>query len=549
MLKGVLTTCEKEERYFMGVYINPGNSGFAEINDSDYVDKTGLIELINQTVEKKNKLTCISRPRRFGKSYAAKMLTAYYDCSCDSHHLFDDKKISKTRDYQEYLNRYNVIYLDITSFISEAKAQNQSLRDVPVMIQTAIKRDMAESGFDAIEEESLTEYLVRCVQKNAGRKFIFIIDEWDAMIREAKGNEAVQQSYLNLLRGWFKNANFTPKAVAAAYMTGILPIKKNGSQSAISDFREYSMIKPRKYGEFVGFTEAEVRGLCEEKGIDFGAMERWYDGYAFKDVGSIYNPNSVMQAIDNHDFDSYWTETSAAEGLLDYISRDYNGLTKTIAELIGGVDVKVCTTGFANDLTTFRGKDDILTLMVHLGYLAYDSVSKTVRIPNEEIKQEFQRSIREVKHPETIRRLTESDRLFADTIRKNQEAVAAQIEKVHAEETAALHYNKEESLRSVIKLAYYTYRDYYIQFEELPAGEGYADILYLPRPDSKWPPLVVELKWNGSAQGAIDQIRKKKYPSVLHNFGGPILLVGITYDKDADAGEKKHTCKIIEYRI
>lgn len=446
MLKGVLTTFEKEERYFMGVYINPGNSGFAEINDSDYMDKTGLIELINQTVEKKNKLTCISRPRRFGKSYAAKMLTAYYDCSCDSHHLFDDKKISKTRDYQEYLNRYNVIYLDITSFISEAKAQNQSLRDVPVMIQTAIKRDMAESGFDAIEEESLTEYLVRCVQKNAGRKFIFIIDEWDAMIREAKGNEAVQ-------------------------------------------------------------------------------------------------------AIDNHDFDSYWTETSAAEGLLDYISRDYNGLTKTIAELIGGVDVKVCTTGFANDLTTFRGKDDILTLMVHLGYLAYDSVSKTVRIPNEEIKQEFQRSIREVKHPETIRRLTESDRLFADTIRKNQEAVAAQIEKVHAEETAALQYNKEESLRSVIKLAYYTYRDYYIQFEELPAGEGYADILYLPRPDSKWPPLVVELKWNGSAQGAIDQIRKKKYPSVLHNFGGPILLVGITYDKDADAGEKKHTCKIIEYRI
>lgn len=134
MLKGVLTTFEKEERYFMGVYINPGNSGFAEINDSDYVDKTGLIELINQTVEKKNKLTCISRPRRFGKSYAAKMLTAYYDCSCDSHHLFDDKKISKTRDYQEYLNRYNVIYLDITSFISEAKAQNQSLRDVPVMI-------------------------------------------------------------------------------------------------------------------------------------------------------------------------------------------------------------------------------------------------------------------------------------------------------------------------------------------------------------------------------------------------------------------------------
>ncbi len=267
------------------------------------------------------------------------------------------------------------------------------------------------------------------------------------MIREAKEDGAAQQSYLNLQRGWFKNGNFTPKAVAAAYMTGILPIKKDGSQSAISDFREYSMIRPRKYGEFVGFTEAEVRGLCEERGIDFGAMERWYDGYTFKDVGSVYNPNSVMQAIDNRDFDSYWTETSAAEGLLDYISKDYNGLTKTIAELIGGVDVKVSTTGFANGLTTFRGKDDVLTLMIHLGYLAYDSVKRTVGIPNEEIKREFQRSIREVEHPETLRRLTESERLFADTIQKNQEAVAAQIEKVHAEETAVLYYNKEESLR------------------------------------------------------------------------------------------------------
>ena len=530
----------------MGLYLNPGSSGFAEINDSDYVDKSMLIALINQTIGSRSKLTCISRPRRFGKSYAAKMLAAYYDCSCDSHELFCNKKIADTKDYERHLNQYNVIVLDITGFISGARQNGVSLREVPAMIKKAVWKDLVEEGFVPFEGDTVIDFLARCAENS--RKFIFIIDEWDAMIREAKEDAAAQKRFLDLLREWFKNSTFTPKAVAAAYMTGILPIKKDGSQSAISDFREYSMIKPRKYGEFVGFTENEVSDLCRRHAVDFETMKFWYDGYAFKDVGSVYNPNSVMQAIENDDFDSYWTETSAAESLMDYISRDYNGLAKTIAELIGGVKVQVNTTGFANDLTTFKSKDDVLTLLIHLGYLAYDSEDRTVRIPNEEIRREFQRSIHEVKHDATRRRIEESEQLFADTIQRNELAVAAQIEKIHTEETAALHYNREESLRSVIKLAYYTYRDHYLQFEELPAGEGYADIVYIPLPDTDWPALVIELKWNKDAETAIDQIMKKKYPVILKNIGCPILLVGITYNKDAKAGEKKHSCKITEYR-
>ena len=297
----------------------------------------------------------------------------------------------------------------------------------------------------------------------------------------------------------------------------------------------------------MGFTEQEVKDLCAKHDISFELMKQWYDGYEFKDVGAVYNPNSVMKAIRYKDFDSYWTETSAAEGLMDYISKPYNGLTKTIAELIGGVDVKVSTTGFANDLVTFRGKDDVLTLMIHLGYLAYDSESGTVHIPNEEIRQEFQKAVREVDHEATMKRLHESDQLFQDTLEMREEAVAAQIEKIHREESAPLHYNKEASLRSVIKLAYYTYRDHYLQFEELPSGDGYADIVYLPKRDSDWPALVIELKWNKNKDGAIDQILKKQYPDVLKNYGSRILLVGINYDKDASAGERKHTCRIMEY--
>ena len=491
----------------MGVYINPGNSAFAEINDEDYVDKTMLIDKINQTIGKTKKLTCISRPRRFGKSYAAKMLTAYYDCSCDSHELFDDKLIASTKDYKKHLNKYNVIYLEITSFISQARREGISLADVPKMIVKALSDELDALNMSTQPDKELKEKLTAVSESPDGKKFIFIIDEWDAVIREAKDDSIAQEAFLGLLREWFKNGTFTPKVVAATYRSGILPIN-----------------------------------------ADFDTMRLWYDGYDFKGVGAVYNPNSVMKAIRNDDFDSYWTETSAAEGLLDYISKDYNGLTKTIAELIGGMDVKVDTGGFANDLTTFKGKDDVLTLMIHLGYLAYDYKKGVARIPNEEIKREFQRSIHEVRHDATLKRLRESEALFAATIQKDEQKVAEQIERVHSEETVALHYNKEDSLRSVIKLAYYTYRDHYLQFEELPAGDGYADVVYIPLPDSDWPALVIELKWNKTAEGAIEQIMNRRYPAALKNIDRSILLVGITYDKDAGIGKRKHSCKIIEYK-
>lgn len=195
-------------------------------------------------------------------------------------------------------------------------------------------------------------------------------------------------------------------------MTGILPVKKDGSQSAISDFFEYSMIKPRQFGKYVGFTEEEVRELCDTYGRDFQRMKQWYDGYSFRDLSSVYNPNSVMKAVRNDDFDSYWTQTSAAESLMGYISLDFDGLGRTVSELIGGVETKVDTRGFANDLVTFRDRDDVLTLLIHLGYLTYDERTEKVHIPNEEIKLEFARAIRRVKRDDTIRRIRESEQLI-----------------------------------------------------------------------------------------------------------------------------------------
>ncbi len=528
----------------MGTYINPGNVGFQRINDSNYVDKTMLIDLVNKKVGRGKSLICISRPRRFGKSYAAKMLTAYYDTSCDSHSLFDDKKIAETEDYEKHLNKYNVIHFDVASFISDARMKGKPLSTVPSMIEDALNADLESNGFEGRKDESLRDKLMRVVQ-SSGKMFVFIIDEWDAVIREAKDDREAQELYLDLLRSWFKNEAFTFKVVAAAYMTGILPIKKDGSQSALSDFKEYTMLDPESYAEFIGFTENEVEKLCKEKGADFNMMKHWYNGYAFPSVGAVYNPNSVMNAVESKRYKSYWVQTASSEALLQFIGKGYNGLSKTVAELVAGIDVPVNTVGFANDLTTFRGKDDVLTLLIHLGYLAYDEEKETVRIPNEEIKREFQKSIHEVKHEATLKRLEGSERLFQNTIERNEKKVAQEIEKVHNEETSPLHYNREESLRSVIKLSYYTYRDHYLQFEELPSGNGYADIVYIPLPNSGYPALIVELKWNESAEGAIKQILDKKYPTVLKNYNGEILLVGITYNKD----DKKHASRIIECEV
>ena len=524
----------------MGNYLNPGNSGFARIRNDVYIDKSGLIGLINQTIDTSRRLTCISRPRRFGKSFAAQMLCAYYDRTCDSARLFNDLEIADDEHYKDDLNRYDVIYLDMTGGIGEA-----AMMDIVPYIQRNIIRELTEQYPELKAAEGFAATLANAA-KAAGNKFIMIIDEWDAPIRETAGHPELQKKYLEFLRSLFKNSGMTSKIFAAAYMTGILPIKKDGSQSAISDFWEYSMVKPRQFGKYAGFTEDEVKKLCDDFGSDFKMMKQWYDGYSFQDLVSVYNPNSVMKAIRNDDFDSYWTQTSAAESLMGYISLDFDGLGKTVSELVGGVEAKVDTKGFANDLVTFRDRDDVLTLLIHLGYLAYDQIEQKVRIPNEEIRLEFARAIRQTKRDDTIRRIRESEQLIEDTIHGNEEAVARQIEKIHEEEPP-LYYNNEQALRSVVKRAYFSYGDEYVMFEELPAGVGYADIVYLPKKDSVLPALVIELKWNQSAKTALEQIRDRRYPEAVRGYGGTVLLVGISYDKEAPAGKRKHQCRIEKY--
>ena len=509
------------------------------------MDKTGLINIINSTIGTKKKLTCISRPRRFGKSYAAQMLCAYYDKTCDSNELFRGYNISKEKNYNQFLNQYDVIYWDMTGI--KPYTDNYS-KIVPFLIR-GLKDEITEQYPLVIPREDLSSMLVDASEK-IGNKFIIIIDEWDAPIRE---NPGVQTEYLEFLRSIFKNSGTTSKIIAAAYMTGILPIKKDGSQSAISDFEEYSVLEPGAFADYVGFTEKEVKNLCEEKVKAFEKMKLWYDGYTIGELHSIYNPYSVMHAVSSGKFRSYWKKTSAAETLMTYIDMDQDDLQNTIARLIAGESVVIDTDSFQNDVETFTCKDDVLTLLTHLGYLTYkeepdsyddDTVTGLVKIPNEEVRSEFDKILRKSKHKSLIELVRKSDQLLLDTLEGGNEAVAKAITDVHDSEYAPTYYSNEQSLRYVVKMAYISCVDQYAKVEELPGGHGIADVVFLPKRRSTLPAMIVELKWNKDAEGTIKQIKDRNYPKILTNYGGSIVLVGVNYDVDT----KAHECVIEKYR-
>ncbi len=526
----------------MGIYINPGNTAFQVKRNGKYVDKTGLIGVVNRTIGLPNKLSCISRPRRFGKSYAAVMLCAYYCVGCDSALLFDDLEIAKDETYRAHLNQYNVLALDIAEIIGIV-----GIEKMLDHILRIISEEICEQYPNVKKTESLGGMLVNAVEVS-GKQFIAIIDEWDAPIRDQKTTNDIRYQYLQFLRSLFKSIAITDKVFAAAYMTGILPIKKDGSQSAISEFREYTILKPGEFARYVGFTEDEVCSLCNEFHVDLEKMKFWYDGYTLKDVGSVYNPNSVMQTIETGEFRSYWVASSDPTSLLEYLNLDKEGLGKSLVDLMVGKEVPMNPRRFRNDPSHLNNEDDVLTLLTHYGYLSYDEERETVRIPNEEIRMEYADSVHDITHAETIQRVKRSVQLMKDTSDMKADAVAKELQKVHTEECNPRHYNNEQSLRGTIKLAYFAYRDQYIQLEELAGGTGYADIVYLPKKNSEYPALVIELKAldkkhpERDTEGAIAQIKQNQYPKIIENYTKEILLVGISYDKDDP--EKKHTCKI-----
>lgn len=528
----------EQEVELMGLYLNPGNEAFRQaVTDDIYIDKTKLIALINQRINRSRvKYICVSRPRRFGKSMAADMLAAYYGKGCDSGQLFAGRKIEREESFLTHLNRHNVIRLDIQRFLFD-----ESHLDIFIdKIQEVVIRELeAEYGGCFVADQYGLPGVLGQIYAHTKEGFIFIIDEWDCVFRFAKERQEIQKAYLDFLRGLFKGAEY----VELAYMTGILPVKKYGEHSAINIFKEYSMLNPGPFAEYFGFTEEEVKSLCRKYGIDYGKTGEWYDGYLIGDF-HIYNPQAVTELMDSGAFRSYWTGTETYEALKIYIDMNFDGLKESVIGMLSNVRCGIDPSTCQNDMTTFKSRDDVLTLLLHLGYLSFDEKTSKVFIPNQEIAREFMRSVKAGGWDGLVQALKRSEGLLQRTWELDREAVAQGVAAIHNETASMLQYNNENSLTCTVLMAYYSAKTYYMNpLLELPSGKGFADVVYLPKRDMDRPALVVEMKWNQTAKGAIAQIKDKQYINWLEGYTGKILLVGISYDK-----KKDHTCVIEEYK-
>ncbi len=526
----------------MGRFVNPDNSAFqVALNSRIYVDKTGLIEYTNRVLDTTDAYICNSRPRRFGKSYAANMLAAYYSKGADSEKLFSKLKIGKNEDFKKHLNKYDVIHIDIQWFLSNCDDVDQ----VVDFVANSVLGELREIYPGALPPEvsRLSDALSR-IKDKTGQKFVVIIDEWDVLIRDAAMNNKVQDDYITFLCGMFKGIEPT-KYIQLVYLTGILPIKKEKTQSALNNFDEFTMLSASELAPYIGFTEDEVEKLAEEYHRNFDEVKRWYDGYLLKDY-QVYNPRAVVSVMLRGDFKSYWSETASYDAIVPLINMNYDGLKTAIIEMLSGAEVKVNTATFKNDTVNIRSKDDVLTYMIHLGYLGYNETRKTAFVPNEEIRQELTTAVASRSWNEMLTFQQESERLLDATLDMDGTAVAAQIEKIHDEYASIIQYHNENSLSSVLAIAYLSAMQYYFKpIRELPTGRGFADFVFVPKPEYKndYPALIVELKWNQNAQTAMMQIKNKKYPSSILNYTGEILLVGINYNKNS----KEHQCLIEKY--
>lgn len=518
----------------MGIYWNPGNKSFwKSIRSEIYVDKTGLIGHTNRRLNTREKFICVSRPRRFGKSMALEMLAAYYSRGCDSADLFQGLKIEADETFFQYLNQYDVIYLNMQQFLSEA-----AFGEMTEYLEREVLEELREEYGEILKQDIRMAAAFRKIYARTGREFIFLIDEWDCVMRETKDAEELQKHYLDFLRNLFKDREY----VALVYMTGILPVKKYGSHSALNMFWEYSMTDQKTLEEYTGFTEEEVRELCRRYGMDIAEASSWYDGYVFRRFRHIYNPRSVVEAMICNHFSSYWTSTETYEALKIYMDMDFDGLRQDIVQMLGGGHARVNIFSFQNDMYSLKTKDDALTLLIHLGYLGYDSRREEAFIPNKEIAREFENAMSVGGWPEIMRILKSSEKLLEDTINGKEENVARGLDAAHMEAASILTYHDENSLACAIGLAYYSARKDYRMIRELPAGCGFADIVFLPLPSVKKPALVVELKYNKAASSAIQQIKDRRYTKALEGYVGEILLVGINYDKEDK--NKPHSCRI-----
>lgn len=518
----------------MGSCFNPDNESFRMITNSEiYIDKTGLLDILNERLGTEQRCIALSHARRFGKSQAAGMIDAYYSCGSDSKELFDDFEIAKKESYEKYLNKYNVIHIDMSLIVDFNKT------DVVATIVQKIVDDIREVYGNEIDYTKNINLILGKVYQLSGKPFVFVIDEWDAVIRNFSDRQDIVHEYLRFLHAIFKSEE-SRRFLVLGYITGILPLKKLKDESALNNFTEYTMLSSKAFTKYYGFTEKEVKSLCTEYNMEFDSMRAWYDGYRIDGI-DMYNPNSVVMAIMDKSISSYWRNTSVFDTITDFVMMDFDGLKQDVKRLLAGEKIRVNTLKFKNDLSEINSKDDVFTALIHLGYLGYDNGK--AYIPNYEVAQAYDLALQNNGWTDVANSLSLCEELLDETINGNNERVAEIIELAHETYTSVLQYNDENSLSCVLTMAYYTAPAYYNIIREMPAGKGFADFIFYPRKEAgNRPALIVELKYDKNADTALKQIKEKRYSGALKEHKGRILLVGVSYDKN----NKKHECIIEE---
>lgn len=548
----------------MGIYLNPGSDRYEEaLRTEIYVDKTNMISFLNSVVNTKRKYVAVSRPRRFGKTTTADMISAYYDCSINARDLFEDKKIStnpklyeagregKKSPWDIYLNKFYVIHVNMVDLATETG----SIPEMLFSLEKAVMRELREEWPNADRDmQGGLRLLMQEIYNQKKARFVIVIDEWDCIFREFKEDTDGQRLYLDFLRDWLKDKSY----IALAYITGILPIKKYGQHSALNMFGEYSMLQPQQLAEYVGFTDEEVRELCEKHGRSYDDIKAWYDGYDLYGIippgekepeeYQIYNPYSVVQAVITGRICDYWNATETYEALSVHINRNFDGLKDMVMLLMEGKRIPVNTRKYQNDMSSMANADDVLTLLIHLGYLAYDSERRESYIPNREILDEYRNTVEgNGEWDQLYSVLARSQKLLEATWAGDEDEVARLVEDAHMR-AGNLTYNSEAALSYAVRLAYFNAEQYYTLIPEMQAGRGYADLAYIPSPKyPDKPAILVELKWNKDAETAMTQILDRRYPDSLEKYRGNIILVAIDYNKEVTSGSrgyKHHSCRI-----
>lgn len=519
--------------YYFFLNRNKNGDGFKELRNGEmFVDKTGLIEEINSRIATKEKWICVSKPRRFGKTMALEMLAAYYTRGIYTEELFRGLKAMEGKTFYKHLNAHNVICVNFNDYFGKKQSAEEGI----AAFSSNLIRDLNHAFPNILENTQNLALCLDMICQVTGEKFIFLADEWDCIFRIRKEKKEEQEEFLEFLRTLFKDKTY----FELVYMTGILPIKKYNTGSALNMFREFTMLEPKKLSPYFGFTEKEVEELCrKQKKLTLEEVKEWYDGYSMGEWGNIYNPRSVTEAFNEGKCCDYWNKTGGYSELEEYITMDFDGLGEAITRMLAGESTTVDVLGFSNDLDSFQSKDEVITALIHLGYLTY--LGGEVSIPNREIEEEFVNSVKKLSWGTVTKLLRQSKDLLAATCNKEADKVASMLESVHDDMHELKEYNNEHTLKCVIHLAYYAAQDdYYLHFEE-NAGKGIADCIMRPKKRGL-PGIVLELKYNCSAKEAVDQIREKDYAKELQQMADRVLLVGINYDKTS----KKHQCMIEE---